>query len=165
MPPTPETAFRIGQTLRELLRLAPEIHATLARRVGIGVTDLIALDHVTASDTPLGVVELGNRLGIRSASATVLVDRLTAAGHLERVPHETDRRRITVRPTDAARTDALEALGPLVPKILEVVGKLDADSAEEILVFLQEISATLTAFCAAFSEWNHNVSVVKTPNV
>jgi DNA-binding MarR family transcriptional regulator len=51
----------------------------LLGRLGIGDTDMTALEHLFANG-PLGPVELGEKLGLRSASATALVDRLEAAG-------------------------------------------------------------------------------------
>lgn len=148
-PPAPELQgahYLIGQALRNLLRLAPEVHAVLAQSVGVGATDLMALDRLTASDQPMGVVELGDSLGIRSASATVLVDRLVAAGHLQRAPHPTDGRRRIVRATTSAHVDMLAALRPLIAGINEVTDQLDADTSQLVLHYLRDVCAVLEQF-------------------
>ncbi len=69
-------AREIGLAVRALVLTDREMQTALARRLGVGLTDVRAMEELVASPDVLGPVELGNRLGIRSASATVLVDRL-----------------------------------------------------------------------------------------
>jgi DNA-binding MarR family transcriptional regulator len=150
-PPQPDVAAtrrEIGRALRAVMRLSPEVHGALAQSLGVGVTDLLALDRLTATDDPMGVVELGNTLGIRSASATVLVDRLVSGGHLQRAPHPSDGRRRIVRPTDSAHRDVLAALGPLITGIGAVTDGLDAEASATVLRFLREVCAVLEQFAA-----------------
>ena len=139
---------QIGLAMRDLLRVAPAVHSRLAARLAIGPTDLTALDVTTSGSTPLGVVELAQRLGIRSASATVLVDRLVASGHLQRSPHPSDRRRTSLTATEAAHRDVRAALEPLVADIALITGELDARSADVVLGFLRRATATLESFVA-----------------
>jgi len=75
--------------------------AALARRVGVALTDLDALEHLER-DGPLSQRELGDRLTLSSGAVTFLVDRLERAGLLRREPHPTDRRATLV----ALRPDA-----------------------------------------------------------
>lgn len=138
----------IGQQLRRLLQAAPAVHAELATRTGVGVTDLLALDHITSAQEPLGVGELSRRLHIRSASATVLVDRLVSSGHLERGHHPSDRRRTSVNPTTAAYDDIRAALTPLIEDINQITGELTPEQATVVLRFLTQITTALTAFAA-----------------
>lgn len=145
--PSTETTRQIGQALRQLLRLAPEVHTTLAARVGVGVTDMLALDHLTTDPDPtIGVVDLAHRLGIRSASATVLVDRLVAAGHVQRAPHPTDRRRTSLNLTDHAREEAQAALAPLITDLSAITATLDRSTAAAILGYLNDVCAALEQF-------------------
>ena len=143
-----QTRREIGQQLRSLLQAAPAVHAALATRIGVGVTDLLALDHLTSAPDGLGVVELSRLLGIRSASATVLVDRLVAGGHLQRGPHPSDRRRTTVSPTTAAHHDVLAALEPLIDDINQITTQLSPSQATVVLRFLTQITTALTGFAA-----------------
>lgn len=139
-------AYRIGQAVRRLLQVAPAVHHALAQRVGVGTTDLLALDHITSAPSELGVVELGERLGIRSASTTVLVDRLVATGHVQRLPHATDRRRTSLHPTSSAYDDVRTALGPLIRDIGEITESLEPATADAVLDFLTRIIAALDDF-------------------
>lgn len=145
----PGTQYDIGQQLHELLMLAPAVHAELAARVGVGVTDLLALDHATSAPSELGVVELARLLKIRSASATVLVDRLVARGHLERAPHSTDRRRTSLHPTATAHQEVRAALHPLVQDLNEIIGELTTAESEVVLRVLRRVNAALGSFTAA----------------
>lgn len=147
-PGTDSQGYRLGTAVRELMRLAPELHACIASRLGMASTDVLALDHVTSSLEPLGVVELGARLGIASSSATVLADRLAARGHMLRHRHDTDRRRVVLEATDSARAEVWAALGPLILDVAQVADRLDPDAAEQVLAFLTEVCALMRHYIA-----------------
>jgi DNA-binding MarR family transcriptional regulator len=142
----PDIASDISRSLRDLLRVGRGVETTLARRLGVGVTDVQAVSHLVESGEPLGPVELGNRLGIRSASATVLVDRLEAAGHLRRTDHPKDRRRVVLRPTESARAEVREALVPLLRSIAGVVAALDEREAVVVRDFLRDATRAIGEF-------------------
>lgn len=146
--PARQTRWEIGQRLRQLLQTAPAVHAELAHRIGVGVTDLLALDHLTSGPETRGVGELSRLLNIRSASATVLVDRLVASGHLERGRHPHDRRRTTLNPTTNAYDDVRAALGPLIGDITAITDDLSDVEAEVVLRFLTRIIEALDSFAA-----------------
>ena len=141
----PDAAAAVTLAVRNLQRATAEAQLALARRLDLGVNDLAAIDHLIG-DEPLGPVELGNRLGIRSASATVLADRLEKAGHVVRVPHPTDRRRQTLRPTDHARTEVFRALAPILEPLQALAATLTADEAGVIVRFLQDAAGILTDY-------------------
>jgi DNA-binding MarR family transcriptional regulator len=78
-------AFGVAQMRAEaLLKIVATDH-------GIGVSDLRALYFVHGG-TDVTPREVGTYLDLSSGSVTSLVDRMTAAGFLERVAHPTDRR-------------------------------------------------------------------------
>lgn len=139
--------FQVGMQLRELLRLAPSVHARLAADIGIGITDALALDNAMAAlPDGLGVGDLAHRLGIRSASATVAVDRLVASGHMQRDRHPSDGRRTNLVPTDTAYADARRATAPMVTAIRQLTAGLDDDDAQRIHGFLAEAITLLREF-------------------
>jgi DNA-binding MarR family transcriptional regulator len=144
-----DVATEISVAVRAMLQTGREMHVALARHLRIGETDLAAMDHLVASPNPLGPVELGHRLGIRSASATVLVDRLAAAGHLTRDQHPADRRRVTLHPTQHARVEIRQALTPLLTAISEITGRLDPEQAQAVLAFLTDVTGALHDFAEA----------------
>ncbi|MFC6567029.1 MarR family winged helix-turn-helix transcriptional regulator [Actinoplanes utahensis] len=126
-----------------MLRANGEATHGLARRLGVGVTDAIALDHLLSSPDGLGPTELGHRLGIRSASATTLVDRLEAAGHAERVRHPSDRRRQTVVAGNRTRQQAAEALHPLIQRIEAAAARMAPDEVTAATAFLHEVAEAM----------------------
>lgn len=120
-------AFRQTSTLtalRELLKLADQVSPVLARRADLGRPELQALELLV--DSPHGPVELAAHLGVTSAAASGIVDRLQARGHVDRLPHPTDGRRTQVALTASGRE---ELLGHLVP-MFEALASLDSSLTE-----------------------------------
>lgn len=111
--------------LRRLLDTGRQVTPAVARRAGLTQTELALLEHVT--EEPLGPSELAHRLGVTSAAASGIVDRLAARGHVERHPHPTDRRRTAVVPTPSGRE---ELMGHLMPMFVELA-QLDAEMTDE----------------------------------
>lgn len=134
--------------LREILLVSGDVRHALAARLDIGLTDAAAMDHLLSATEPLGPVELGHRLGIRSASATALVDRLEQAGHVRREPHPTDRRRQTLHPTDTAAAAAAAALRPMLVDLERAAGRLTPEQAETVTAFLDEVIAGMRRYVA-----------------
>jgi DNA-binding MarR family transcriptional regulator len=141
-------AREINLALRRVLQAGREMQSAMARRLGVRVTDVQAVDHVVSSADPLGPVELGNRLGIRSASATALVHRMVTAGHLERTPDPLDRRRVALRVTDHARDEVRLALTPLVDAVTEIADRLDDDQVRTVLGFLSDVTDAMHDYAA-----------------
>jgi DNA-binding MarR family transcriptional regulator len=117
--------------VREVLQAAAGANLVLARRLGLTLTDLTALDHLLGGP-PLGTGELAERLGMRSPSATAVLDRLETAGLVRRSHHPTDRRRVAVEVPAEGRARAEEALSALVAELDALVEPLTA--AERALV-------------------------------
>lgn len=143
---SPSAAAEIPLAVRALQQASGQAQRVLAARLDLGPNDLTAIDHLLSAAEPLGPVELGELLGIRSASATVLVDRLEQAGHLTRTPHPLDRRRRVLRPTDHARTEVLTALTPLIEPLHELAETLTDDEAATVLDFLRRAAAVFTTY-------------------
>lgn len=129
-----------------MLQAGRVMQAAVARRIGVHVTDVQAVDHVVSAEQPLGTVELGNRLGLRSASATVLVDRLVAAGRLTRSPDPVDRRRVVLTATDHARGEIRAALDPVLRDVAEITARLDADQVATVVAFLTDVAAVMRGY-------------------
>lgn len=107
-PPDP-----LGLRLQALLRASDLLSRGMARRLGVNMTDLAALNHLLGTQ-PMGPAELGALLDLSSASTTALTQRLEAMGHVERRPHPSDRRRLVLEPTAHARLEAWQLLLPLL---------------------------------------------------
>lgn len=91
----------------------------MARRADLSASELHALRHLSVA--PLGPAELAQRLGVTTAAASGVVDRLAGHGHVERRAHPTDGRRTEVVLTDAGRSAALELMRPM----FEALARLD----------------------------------------
>lgn len=111
--------------LRRLLATSGRVTPALARRTGLSHTELSVLEHVM--EQPIGPSELAQRVGVTTAAASGIVDRLVARGHAERQPHPTDRRRTAVVCTSSGREELMEHL---MPMFLELAG-LDSDFSPE----------------------------------
>jgi DNA-binding MarR family transcriptional regulator len=98
--------------------------------------------------SPLGPVELGHRLGIRSASATTLVDRLENAGHIVRTADPADRRRQALVVTDHARIEARSALGPMIDELQRAAEDLTSAEAEAVIRYLERAAEIMSAHAA-----------------
>src|SRR3712207_260301 len=66
--------------------------AAMARRTGLGLSEMSALEHLQHAHGGLTPTELGKRLSLSSGAITALVDRLERTGHVERRPNPADRR-------------------------------------------------------------------------
>ncbi len=142
-----------GATLNHLLR---NLHdalgaatAALAHRLQLSATDAAAVEHISLSDKPVGPGELAARLAITRSSATEVVDRLVAAGHVERVRDETDRRRFRLEPTESARTRVREELGPLVEVIAAAAEPFSPAEHEVIEKYLNAVTSAYYAYAEA----------------
>jgi DNA-binding MarR family transcriptional regulator len=148
-PPTPESDdAELASRLRALARAQHQVNLAVAQRLGLGANDLWALEHL-AVDGPLGPAELGHRLGIRSASATTLVDRLEAAGHVERHPHPSDRRRLAVTPTERAAEAAYEALAPLIAGLDAAAAELTPAERAAAARYLDRVTGVMRSYAAS----------------
>ena len=142
--PDPEA---VSRALWLVTRTTQDANLAFAARLDLGRSDVAALE-LLMNEGPLGPVELGDRLGMRSASATALVDRLEAAGHVARVRHPDDRRRVTVVPTEHAREEAGAAIGPLLAGLHAAAARLRADERAVVVGYLEEVAAALRAYAA-----------------
>jgi DNA-binding MarR family transcriptional regulator len=138
----------VSMALRRLLQGGRSMQAALARRVGVRLTDVQAVDTVVSAGEPLGPVELGHRLGIRSASATALVDRLVTADHLARTPDPRDRRRVALIATEHARGEVRAALSPLIDDVAAITARLDDAQVATVLAFLNDVTAAMHGYAA-----------------
>lgn len=142
--PDPEA---VSRALWVVTRSTKDADHAFATRLALGRNDVAALE-VLMNEGPLGPVELGHRLGMRSASATALVDRLEAAGHVERVRDPGDRRRITVVPTPHAHQEAGAAVGPLLAGLEAAAAALTPDERTVVVRYLEDVAAVLKAYAA-----------------
>ncbi|QSR28745.1 MarR family transcriptional regulator [Nocardioides aromaticivorans] len=135
------------ETLRSLLEAGARIRHEVSRRAQLSDVELATLERL--SHGPIGPAELARHLDVTSAAATGIVDRLSRRGHLERVPHEDDRRRTQLHITDSATAEVSRHLRPM----FEGLARLDGEfSDEERAVVERYLRGALAAVEAAIAE-------------
>lgn len=130
----------LSALLYELLLASEEAGRVMAAELGVGANDATALQRLLTHG-PEGPVDLGRALGIGSAAATILADRLERAGHVERRPHPDDRRRLQLVPTQHAERDVWRVLSPLLVLVNEAAADFDPAEQEVIASYLTAVSA------------------------
>ena len=110
--------------LQELVDVAARVPHDVARRAGLSTSELHSLRHLM--DTPMGPVELARALGVTSAAASGVVDRLVARGHAERWAHPGDGGRTEVVITEPGRAEVFHRLAPM----FAALAALDASLSE-----------------------------------
>jgi DNA-binding MarR family transcriptional regulator len=135
----------VGWALRGVLARYSDVVRLVAERVALSVGDLTALE-LLMNDPALGPADLAQRLGITSASATVLVDRLEQAGHLSRKAHAHDRRRRTLEVTPHAEREMLGALAPLFSALERHDQSFSQQKQALIEKYLRGVEAVYDAF-------------------
>ena len=120
--------------LRSLLDTSRRATPALARRADLSHTEAAVLEHIM--DEPTGPTELAQRLGVTSAAASGIVDRLVARGHVARRPHPSDRRRTVVVATDSGREEMLGHLMPMFVDLARLDQELSPQERDVVLRFL-----------------------------
>lgn len=108
-------------------------------------TDMKALRYIIASanaDVAVTAGALSEHLHISTASTTKLLDRLERAGHIERRPHPTDRRAVTVTITEETHREVRRIMGMQHAHRFEVAKALSPADREVVIRFLTELAAT-----------------------
>jgi DNA-binding MarR family transcriptional regulator len=113
--------------------------AALAAVLGLSDTELLAVAYL-AQHGELTPTVLGRLLGLSSAGATAVVQRLERTGFVERAPHPHDGRSALLRLTAPGIERAEAAMEPLVSELDAIAGRLGADSRRVVAGFLREVA-------------------------
>ncbi len=127
--------------LQELVDVAALMPHEVARRAGLSTSELHSLRHLR--DDPLGPVELARALGVTSAAASGIVDRLVSHGHAERRPHPDDGRRTQVVITESGRAEAVTMLAPMFRALATLDGSLADDERAVVERYLRGATAAI----------------------
>ena len=113
--------------------------AAVARRMGLGLTDLHALEHLSREE--LTPKQLGERLFVSPGAITALVDRLEKVGHLERVTNPKDRRSSFLRTTRSGREAMLAQVLPLAAEVERIAAGLSEQELATVEGFVRGVTA------------------------
>jgi DNA-binding MarR family transcriptional regulator len=113
---------------RELSTAMILFHANVAQRVGLGSTEEKVLELVQRHDRA-SVGELAAHAGMAKNSISDVVDRLEAKGFVERHPHPSDRRKVSVVVT----TSGIDAIAEHFEDFMARLEELHEDFTTEQL--------------------------------
>lgn len=121
--------------LRELLHTADQVGPAVSRRAGLSSSELAALELLV--ERRVGPAELARELGVTSAAASGIVDRLEQRGHVLRVAHPTDRRRTDLAITPEGHEEVIGHLMPMFAALAALDASLDPAERRAVDRFLR----------------------------
>jgi len=148
---SPDDVANVGSALRHLTLADDHLRTALAAHLSINVTELIALGHLAESEE-LTPTQLAQLLGITTASVTVLVDHLEAAGFVYRTRSTADRRSLLLRLTPAGARAVQWVDEQYRAAIAQAFEQGGAALAPDVAVFLEQVSQKLAKAAIAQPE-------------
>lgn len=134
-----DTAVELLSATRRFRKADHEMRRRMSAGMDLNTTDLAALRFVIAhalAEDPVTPRRLAQHLEISGASTSKLLDRLTASGHLVRVPHPHDGRSRVVEATDHAHYQVRERLSGMHERMLEIAREVPAPARRAAIDFL-----------------------------
>lgn len=134
---TPE----LDDLVRELSNEVMHVYRWLAEQAGINQSDLMCLTFLRTAGsraTPKGVSE---HLGITSGATAIMLNRLEAAGFIERHPHPTDRRGVLLNLGPATRSASLDNVRDYFHKMNRKI--IESYSPEELAIIRRFVTDLL----------------------
>lgn len=141
-------ADEVSWALRDVTRAAVDADYAIARRMGLRPMDYTALSHVFTGEGTLSPRRLSDRLGISTGSTSELLDRLELAGHLERRRDMTDRRRVSLHPTETSIGEVIATLAPLFASLDDLAGDYSDAEQQAIAGYLRQSAKLMRDFAA-----------------
>ena len=131
-----EAAGDVARRMRLLQQSFDVFDEAAAQHLGLNRTDLRCLDLILAGE-PMSAGELTAAARLSPAATTSVIDRLERAGYVTRCRDGTNRRRVLVSATEAARTAEREVYGPVGEAGRAALRNFDADQLAVISDFLE----------------------------
>lgn len=127
-------------TLREWIKLFmhQSMHGYIryVRERGLSMSVIGTLHHLRKED-PVGVSDLGEHLGVSSAAASQMLDRLVAEGLISRAEDPEDRRMKRISLTDHGRLILDESVDARLSWLQDLETRLTEDELERITAALR----------------------------
>ncbi len=134
---------QILAALRRFRAAEEHFRRQLVREMGMNITDVVAIRHVMAAEqagAALTPRDLADRLEISTASVTTLLDRLAGYGHLDRVAHPTDRRKVVVRATAHAHEEVRTRLAAMHEEMARIAAAVPPHCRDAVVGFLDAMA-------------------------
>jgi DNA-binding MarR family transcriptional regulator len=136
---------KVLQAIRNWRESEQRMSLRSRNQMKLNETDMKALRYLVAAKNDGRVVTpglLAEHLRISSASTTKLLDRLAAAGHVERAPHPNDRRALVVTITQDTHRQVRDTVGHMHARRFQVAAALSSAERETVAQFLNALAAT-----------------------
>ena len=144
--PHDQAVMDVLHAIRAFTDAMERMHGGLKYDMDMNATDLAALRMLIIREgrgEPVSPHQVADHLRISTASTTKLLDRLAAAGHIERRPHPSDRRARVVVLTDESRSAFYRHFGERLGRMRSVADRYSDDELRVIARFLAGMSETL----------------------
>jgi DNA-binding MarR family transcriptional regulator len=127
---------QIVDTLPDWVAQLIRLNALIAERIGVVPIDFHCL-HALHRDGPTTAGALAVRVGLSPGSTTRMIDRLAAAGCVERVPDPHDRRRALVHPTSEGLARIAAYYDGLTARTRSDLAGFDGEELQALLRFIE----------------------------
>lgn len=138
----------LGAAVRKMGAQSVITSRTVADRFGLNMTDLEVLDLIFLRKQA-SAGELADATGLSSGAVTALIDRLAAAGYVERADDPNDRRRVIVRVRQAAIEPIKNAYLAMQKRMFDLWSSYSARDIETITDFVTRSTALAVDCCKA----------------
>jgi len=132
------------QSLRRIVKALEEYSRSVEKRFELTGPQLWALWELGCSG-PLALKDLASRMHLESSTVVGVVDRLVAKGLLVRNPDATDRRRISLEPTDKGLEILAAAPHPAQGHLLAGLESMECSRVLSLHQALQTLENVLQA--------------------
>ncbi|MGN6742129.1 MAG: MarR family winged helix-turn-helix transcriptional regulator [Amnibacterium sp.] len=133
-------AAALVTALREFDDAELRMRSRFRRLLGVGSTDLAALRFIRSRERrgdPAHGTDLRKRLGVSSATATTITNRLTVAGFIEKPRDPVDGRVRVLRLTPDARLRIDVVVGDTEKRLDDVLSSVSAEEAARIVELVE----------------------------
>lgn len=141
-----EAVLDVLLAVRAFADAMDRMHGGMKSDMDMNSTDLAALRMMIVREQrgqPVSPHEMARHLRISTASTTKLLDRLSEAGHVRRLPHPSDRRARVVELTDESRHTFYRHFRERLQTMREVAERYSEDDLRVIGRFLGELGEVL----------------------
>ncbi|HEY5821255.1 MAG TPA: MarR family transcriptional regulator [Propionibacteriaceae bacterium] len=136
--PSPSGPPPVVNRVRRMMTLFRGVERRLGAQLDLNHTDLLAME-IISRERQVTPSRLAAQLGVTSAAATFVIDRLISAGHVSRQPHPTDRRSTVIATVPESVGQVASLLAPLGVQIWDCYSELDERDRAAVDTFLDNL--------------------------
>lgn len=149
--------------LRDILDVQDDFRAELGGRLTVNATDLAAMELLIARG-PMSPSALAGKLGLTTAGATSVVDRLAALNHVSRQPNPDDRRSVRVVPNPRSVETAVGVIAPMIVAVDDVLDRFAPEQQRAITEYLEGVARVYRAHASRPKGVDANLELDDSPD-